>query len=64
MSLEKSWSTTTNANNIELLVNLVVRKFIHKVLNSGIKIARVLCAVSLDRQYSLSKGRSVMPFRK
>ncbi len=54
--LEATGGPTANASNIELPVDLVVLDLVHKVINCGVKIARVLVMVSLEGKLGLWEG--------
>ncbi len=57
MGTKPARGTTAKTSNIEQLVDLLMLNLIHEALNSGIKIARVRLAVSLEGQLGLCKGR-------
>ncbi len=48
---------TANTSNMKLLVDLMVLALVYQVLNSGIKIARILLVVHVKGQLGLCKGR-------
>ncbi len=55
--LKAADSVTAHACNMKGLVKLLVQDLVHEVLDSGIKIARVLLMVGLEGQLGLGKGR-------
>ncbi len=57
VGLKVSGSAADYTSNMKWLVNLLVLDLVHEVLNSGIKITRVLFAVGLKGQLGLDKGQ-------